>query len=622
MVKRPVWVSGIGICFRTVRSSVVKTVTVPKPRRIPLTQTGLLLLALLSAPAFGANETPPPSAAAMAKAAATPVPDHLSFPRGWSFKVAGLIPVQNGGRLKPLDSFAREAVLFVTGSRTYRDFEPLELLIAWVSNPEEWRLRPVIRISRADVKRQLGLDEKLSLFSPNELLHNFALAQYAQEAMGKAEQQSSGPQGSMMTQKQDEREKELRAAMERLSLFQNVVTGDAWVLIPRKKAPKNSVGAWDSVRSSGPEGETIRNGFLGMLHAYIDGDEAGFQRQSQLTRSAVEGEIPDFTDAARKTLEVESLYDRLHPFQLAWVLYLLAALTLVVSFAVPKKIIARLGMLLVAGGFAFHVFGFALRCYVAGRPPVTNMYESVIWVSMGVVVFATVLYWIQGNRVTLAVASVLATLGLILADAAPAMLDPSIKPLVPVLRSNYWLTIHVLTITLGYAALALTAGIANVALFFHTRNDDASRTRAAGLNLLTYRSMQFGVVLLAAGTILGGIWADYSWGRFWGWDPKEVWALIALLSYVTILHGRYAAWVGQFGFTAWTIIAFMSVLMAWYGVNFILGVGLHSYGFSSGGFTGVATFVSLQISYVVLIAVLRSRARAHGPTAFAPSAAG
>ena len=358
-----------------------------------------------------------------------------------------------------------------------------------------------------------------------------------------------------------------------------------------------------------------------MLHAYIAGDESEFQHQSAMTRGAVEGEIPQFGDAGRRVISVEALYDRAHPFQVAWILYLLAALTLVVSYAAPKqRAIAKLGMLLVGLGFASHVFGFALRCYVAGRPPVTNMYESVIWVSMGVVVFATVLYWIQGNRITLVVSSVLATLGLILADAAPAMLDPSIKPLVPVLRSNYWLTIHVLTITLGYAALALTAGIANVALYFHTKFDDASRTRAAGLNLLTYRSMQFGVVLLAAGTILGGIWADYSWGRFWGWDPKEVWALIALLSYVTILHGRYAAWVGQFGFTAWTVLAFMSVLMAWYGVNFILGVGLHSYGFSSGGFTGVATFVTIQTTYVLLVAFLRSRAKIHAtPSQLAPT---
>jgi cytochrome c biogenesis factor len=117
--------------------------------------------------------------------------------------------------------------------------------------------------------------------------------------------------------------------------------------------------------------------------------------------------------------------------------------------------------------------------------------------------------------------------------------------------------------------------------------------------------MQFGVVLIAAGTILGGIWADYSWGRFWGWDPKEVWALIVLLCYVAILHGRLTGWIGQFAYAAWSVVAFLSVLMAWYGVNFILGVGLHSYGFSTGGFTAVMTFVAVQGAYVGFVALRR-----------------
>jgi ABC-type transport system involved in cytochrome c biogenesis permease subunit len=110
--------------------------------------------------------------------------------------------------------------------------------------------------------------------------------------------------------------------------------------------------------------------------------------------------------------------------------------------------------------------------------------------------------------------------------------------------------------------------------------------------------MQFGVALLAAGTILGGIWADFSWGRFWGWDPKEVWALIALLGYTTVIHARFTGWMKPFGFAAWTVVSFTLVLMAWYGVNFVLGVGLHSYGFSSGGFTGVMFFTLLQLAYV------------------------
>ena len=115
--------------------------------------------------------------------------------------------------------------------------------------------------------------------------------------------------------------------------------------------------------------------------------------------------------------------------------------------------------------------------------------------------------------------------------------------------------------------------------------------------------MQFGVVLLAAGTLLGGVWADYSWGRFWGWDPKEVWALIALLGYVVLLHMRYVGWVGQFGFAVGCVVSFLFVAMAWYGVNFVLGAGLHSYGFGNGGVQYVGIFTLAEIAFVIAMAM-------------------
>src|SRR6202000_2556326 len=152
-------------------------------------------------------------------------------------------------------------------------------------------------------------------------------------------------------------------------------------------------------------------------------------------------------------------------------------------------------------------------------------------------------------------------------------------------------------------AFALTLGLANVTLFYFVRKEKLIKIQS--LNQLTYRAMQFGVVLIAAGTILGGVWADYSWGRFWGWDPKEVWALIVLLCYLTILHGRFTGWVSQFGFAAWSVVAFLSVIMAWYGVNFVLGVGLHSYGFSSGGGQGVVLSVLTVVLALPLAAGLR-----------------
>ena len=541
---------------------------------------------------------------------------------GWSFSETGLIPVQSGGRLMPFDSFSREAVLYLTGSRSFHGWDPVDLMFSWLTYPAQWEEQPFIEVGRADVRRQLGLDEKRSLFSPKELVNNFSLAQYAGEIQRKTTVPS--PTGKMA--KKDQREEELKRVLDRVGLIRSIISGEGWLLVPQPESQ-----AWLSVASHTPDGKFPRGQFVELVKAYQAGSAPLFQEKSKLMRAAIEGEIPGFNSNARHKIEAESFYDRLHPFMFAWIFYLLAALAWFTTITRAGSITAsqgkspqtddqdagrpragqwfgRVAAAAMVVAVAFHVLGFALRCYVAGRPPVTNMYESVIWVSLGVVVFATIIYFVSKRQmVALAVACSLACLGLIAGDAAPAILDPGIHPLVPVLRSNYWLTIHVLTITLGYAAFTLTLGLADVTLYkFIAGGEAKNRTQIMGMNQLIYRAMQFGVVLIAAGTILGGVWADYSWGRFWGWDPKEVWALIVLLSYLVILHGRYAGWVGQFGFAACSVVAYLSVLMAWYGVNFILGVGLHSYGFSTGGFTGVMTFTLLQLGYVGFAAIRRS----------------
>ena len=227
------------------------------------------------------------------------------------------------------------------------------------------------------------------------------------------------------------------------------------------------------------------------------------------------------------------------------------------------------------------VVGFAMRIGISGRAPVTNMYESVIYVALGVAFIGLLLELIYRKRFILAAASIVATLALILADNCPAILDPSLQPLQPVLRNNFWLVTHVLSITLSYAAFALALVLGDITLGYYlsrSKNFDAIEA----LSNFTYRTLQVGVVLLAVGTVLGAVWADYSWGRFWGWDPKEVSALVTLIVYLAVLHGRYAGWMGPFGLAACAVVCFSLVILAWFGVN-LLGTGLHSYGFASGG---------------------------------------
>ncbi len=544
---------------------------------------------------------------------------------GLSLSEARLTPVQSGGRTKPLDSLARELVLFETGSRTYQGWDPLDLMLSWLAFPQQWQSEKFIQVGRVDVRRQLVLDEQRTHFSPQELFGNFALLQYAQhmdkrDASGSETLSGKSDRG----QKGSPQDQELRHVFERLTTFREIVSGNAWTLIPQ---PDNK--AWLSLASEDPQGSPMRARFLELVKAYQAGDQTRFNTAALDLRAAIES-TPGYLPEHTKKISAEVFYNRLRPFLIAWILYLLAALTWLVVPRAEKaqasnastRWKARVSLGLTGAAFTFHVIGISVRCYIAGRPPVTNMYESIVWVSLGVVIFATILYFVQKQKITLVVASAIATLGLIAADAAPAMIDPGLHPLMPVLRSNYWLTIHVLTITLGYAAFALTLGLANVTLFHFLQKAGAQRRgdlaaaaqfqpRIASMNLLTYRGMQFGVVLVAAGTILGGIWADYSWGRFWGWDPKEVWALITVLCYTAVLHGRYTNWIGPFSFAAWTVVGFLSVLMAWYGVNFVLGVGLHSYGFASGGSAWVVGFTAAQLAYVGLASIVNWRQTRH-----------
>ena len=186
------------------------------------------------------------------------------------------------------------------------------------------------------------------------------------------------------------------------------------------------------------------------------------------------------------------------------------------------------------------------------------------------------------------------------------------SPLQPVLRDNFWLTIHVLTIVSSYAAGALAWGLGILSLghyllgTYHSKGRGLTAEPEACTTLagFIYKAMQVAVLLLAAGTILGGLWADVSWGRFWGWDPKEVWALVSLLAYLIILHGRYAGWIGNFGLAAGSVLGAAVIGMSWYGVNFLLGAGLHSYGFGQGGQTEFFTFL---VANLLLLAAARWR---------------
>jgi ABC-type transport system involved in cytochrome c biogenesis permease subunit len=185
-----------------------------------------------------------------------------------------------------------------------------------------------------------------------------------------------------------------------------------------------------------------------------------------------------------------------------------------------------------------------------------------------------------------------------LAFAENLPIDPAINPLVPVLAHTYWLSVHVMTVMLSYSAFAIAMVLGHVMLTVELVFQRQRIDLLTSLSKLLYKTLQVGVLFLAAGIIFGAIWANESWGRYWGWDPKETWSLITFFVYLAIIHARFAGWLRHFGLAASAILGFLAVVMTYYGVNFILAAGMHAYGFSEGGQIWVGIYATTELAII------------------------
>ncbi len=525
-----------------------------------------------------------------------------------AFDTLAKIPVQHSGRVKPFQSFAQETVLYITGKNHFQKLSPTEAVFSWMAEPEKWIKTPLIPVSYQPLQQEFSLAVIGGRISPEMVLGHQAFLKQVEDALARRRQKE---RLSRLEEKRIE-------VYERAAFFKIVGQGKlpGWIA-----HPEDSRKSWLPLEALvSPEGETLLIQFF--PEENVQKSKAALQVLFKDLREKRSAEITlesaaEFSQSLKQLfesrgivldqnlLQTEVTYNQVKPFSWAWKFYFGSVLVSLILMSGGFRLIGKLGegigrtggFFLFLTGFVLHSYGFYLRCVIAGRPPVTNMYESIIWVSWAVVFFSLILSLVYRSVFIRVAAAVVSTLALIIAQGFPTLLDPSVSPLVPVLRSNLWLTVHVLTITLSYGAFALGWGIGHAAIFNFAFARDKNETQQT-LTLYLYRTLQIGVVLLASGTVLGGVWANYSWGRFWGWDPKETWALIALLGYLAVLHGRFAGRLDSFGFAVWSTVAFLGILMAWYGVNFVLAAGLHSYGFGGGGLPYVLAVVLLDLALI------------------------
>ncbi|MDD5088820.1 MAG: cytochrome c biogenesis protein CcsA [bacterium] len=267
-----------------------------------------------------------------------------------------------------------------------------------------------------------------------------------------------------------------------------------------------------------------------------------------------------------------------------WQPFLWAKLLLALSLLIYLFSLRRVWVSLRSGGFAalilgwtLYTLGLTLRAYIAGRAPWSNMYESLLAIGWALVLIAILFEAIRRDRVFAISGAILGALVLGLAQFTS--LDRGINPLVPALQS-YWLNDHVIITLTGYACFALAMAVGHAVLLAGVRSRGEMTPAIAALAKANLRVVQIGTLFLIAGILLGAVWANVSWGRFWGWDPKETWALICWFVYITFLHGRSAGWLAWRGMAIASVAAFPVVIMTYYGVNYYLS-GLHSYGAGS-----------------------------------------
>jgi cytochrome c-type biogenesis protein CcsB len=519
----------------------------------------------------------------------------------WIDQLGG-VAVQDGGRVMPLDAYARRMASEVTGRQkwskgrgpeSYSGKHPVEFFCDVGFGGQDAVRKPLIGIENKPFKKAVGLDPERQFFSAVEIASckgiNDLLMEKDRIQMTDAKAPAS---------KNQRRAMDLFAAANRLA---SLAGGEPLPIVPS--------GDGKTYRTAGMAGgdpgtEAVQAAWKALGAAYATGGSARESAVAELRRAIdATGQIGP-RDA--RAVKLEQFYMSHNPWRMTQMFYGLAIVVFGLSRLFLKKPMVILALVLTALGVIEHVMGVGLRVTILDRAPVSNTFEALLWmglVGIGLGGAAQALnrkgYYLFGG-VCAAFASVL------FAGLVP--LTDRTNSLPAVLRSNYWLIIHVLTIVASYGVLLVAAMIGHVYLakeVLFARRDRFVATFEAGNRLShpliaqTYRTIQVGLLLLTAGTILGGVWAADSWGRFWGWDPKETWALISIVVYFAVLHARYVRWLKDFGLAASAVLGFVVIVWTFYGVNYIMASGLHSYGFGNGGEMWVALWAAAEMVFLV-----------------------
>ena len=526
-----------------------------------------------------------------------------------SSKFGELVIQDSGGRMKPINTFSSELLRKVSKSDSYKGLNSDQVLLSILRNPLAWYSEPIIYIKRGNdsIRRMLGIDENQKYAAFMDFFDrqgNYKISTNLENAY-----KSSLP---------NQFEKDFIESDRKVNLLFSALEGDILRIFPTPNDLNDKWVSYNELKDQnfvGIDSLFVNNIFPLYLRELDNGLKTNDYSNATGMLESIKGfqlkYSKDIIPSDNK-IKAEVLYNKINVFEQLFIWYfalgMLYFLFIVFDIFSDNSIIKRImkyALILFKSSifllFIIHTTGLIARWFISGHAPWGDAYESMIyvaWATMGVgLLFA--------KKSDLTVASTAFVSSMILMIAHWNWMDPSIANLVPVLDS-YWLMIHVSVIVGSYGpfTLGMILGIVSLILmvFLTRKNKEIIKLKLKELTIINELSLTVGLIMLTIGNFLGGMWANESWGRYWGWDPKETWALISILIYAFVLHMRLIPKLrGNWLFNLMSIIAFASIMMTYFGVNFYL-VGLHSY--ASGDKVITPNFVYWSIVFVFILGII------------------
>ncbi|MDY3205027.1 MAG: cytochrome c biogenesis protein CcsA, partial [Arcobacter sp.] len=522
-------------------------------------------------------------------------------------KFGHLVVQSNGGRMKPLATLNREIIQKLSGKASVLGMSADQLVLGMLSKPDVWKDVKMIKIQTPKLKKFLGVDVNEKYIAFSEVFRNgeYLLAAEAEKAL----QTKPIERGTY--------EKDIIKLDEKLNIMYSVFNGSLLNIFPKVK---DATGQDDNSKWYSPleamqtftgqnqaAVETITRGLVNSIVENKWEDADNFINMISIYQEKVGADVM----LSKSKIDAEILFNKIDIFfKLTLAYVLLGFVMLVVAFIVifkpefqPKKITTSFFVIL-AILFALQTFGMGYRWVLSGHAPWSNIYETLVYISWSAV-FAGVIFF---RKSLLALSAAVIIAGIFMFTAHLTDVDPQITNLVPVLKS-YWLTIHVsiLTASYGFFGLGAILGFLTLIMFIFRKNRPHLDDIIKHVTAINEIALIIGLAAITVGNFLGGVWANESWGRYWGWDPKETWAYVSIVVYALVIHLRFVKALNTpFVFATASLLAFSSILMTYLGVNFYLS-GMHSY--ATGDPVPIPTWAYVTVTIVIITILLAFRNR-------------